>query len=160
VLQFSEQMKHSQQSESKTKASTWTSKPRSRSRTWNTRQGQDQLAPRPFVAKAMASRTLSLHDYDDDDDDVCRSRSTKHWLHRAVEVWRSSHQTVDCRWCSRVRWQCQHGLPVTHTGNDDVFTYLLFHQYQFDGDKTMNIFHKRLASPSVNCQCFALLCSV
>jgi len=73
---------------------TWNSKPRPR--TWNTRQGQGRLTPRLFVAKAMASRIPSLDDDDDDDSDVCRSRSTKHRLCRAVEVWRSSHQAVDC----------------------------------------------------------------
>ena len=65
---------------------------------------------------------------------VCRSGSTKHQLCRAVEVGSSSYQVVDRRWHSCVCRQCQHGLQVTYTGDDDscLLTYFSLPYYEFD----------------------------
>jgi len=47
---------------------------------------------------------------------VCRGGNAKHQLHAVATVWSAAHQAVDRRWNARVRGECQHGLPVTHTG--------------------------------------------
>jgi len=47
---------------------------------------------------------------------VCRGGSAKHQLHAVATVWSAAHQAVDRRWNAGVRGECQHGLPVTHTG--------------------------------------------